>query len=82
MKKFAAVLLWALIFAFVFSQAALAIVTTEAQESTAATTYEGYEDDMVRGLDITMPITVCFIIVGACIIYGITELRKHKNDTL
>ena len=82
MKKFAAVLLAVLVLVLVFAQAAFAaVVTTEAQGSTAAT-QEGYEDGMVRGLNVDMPIITCIIIVCACIVYGIAELRKHKNDTL
>lgn len=83
MKKFTALLLAMLVFALVFTQSAFAgVVTTGTQESTAATTYEGYEGDMVRGQNIDMPIIICLVIVCACIVYGIAQLRKHKNDTL
>lgn len=83
MKKFTLLLLLIIIFALVFSQAAFAsLATTAAQESTSAATREGYEDGMVRGQDISAPIAVCFITVCACIIYGISLLRKHKDDTL
>jgi preprotein translocase subunit SecG len=82
MKKFTALLLAVLVLAMLFAQIALAAaVTAEAVQSTSATR-DGYEDGMVRGWDISAPIVICFIIVCACIIYGISLLRKHKNDTL
>ncbi len=82
MKKFAAVLLAALIFMLAFAQAASAgFVTTEAPQTTAAT-QAGREPELLHGPDITKPITVCFVIVCACIIYGAYEIRKHKNDKL
>ncbi len=83
MKKIAAILLVSLIFVLVFAQAVSAgLVTTEAPQSTAATTQAGREPELLHGPDITKPVTVCLIIVCACIIYGIHELRKHKNDGL
>ncbi len=83
MKKIAAVLLASFILTFIFAQAAFAgIATTAPQESTSATTHEGYEEGMVRGLDISTPITICVIAAASFIVYGIFLLRKHKNDTL
>lgn len=57
------------------------VVTTSPQESTVESTVpEGYEEGLVRYVDITAPIAICFVLVCAFSIYGIIKLKKAKKD--
>ena len=81
MKKIAVILV-SLVLTLCFSLGVCAnVVTTSPSESTEASTApEGYEDGLVREVDITAPITACAVIVCAAIVYGIAKLRKAKKD--
>ena len=58
-----------------------AVVTTTPQESTSKTASQGgYEDGLIHEADITLPITACFIAVGAVIAYGVVKIKKSGKD--
>jgi hypothetical protein len=80
MKKTAIIFLSLLLFAALPLSASANVVTTVPQESTAASTAEGYEDGLVREVDITAPITACIIAVCAIIAYGVLKIRKTEKD--
>ena len=81
MKKIAIIFISVLLFVCLPISACADVVTTTPQEGTAATTAPtGYDDGIVREVDISVPITACFLAVCAFIVYGIIKLKKVKKD--
>ena len=58
-------------------------VTTKAESTQwTSATREGYEEDMVRGMDITLPVNICIVTVCVFTVCGIVMIRKVRGNGL
>ncbi|MBQ9747093.1 MAG: hypothetical protein IJW21_09775 [Clostridia bacterium] len=81
MKKILIFFLCALLFwGFAFSVCAEEVTTTPQESTGQSVVPDGYEDGMVREVDISGPVAACLIAVSAFIVYGIVKLKKTKTD--
>ena len=82
MKKIA-ILTFSLFLVLAFSFCTFAGVATTAPEEGESTSVPvGYEDGLVREVDLTVPITACLIAVCGFIVYGIVKIKKTPKDDL
>ena len=86
MKKFLTVIIiFAVCFLFTVNVGAQYITTSPVTQSDTVTSEghrDGYEENMVRGQDISTPIAACVVAACAIAVYCAVLIRKNKNDDL